>query len=150
MVGAVAGDCGGIAGLRHLIGGEYGGAINTDLRRNGFPGILWAGTVDLGWWELREFLRHECRDASSALWRQINPEHADVKSVDTLLRRHVAQAVTDLRWLTAAQMMSDEQVGSFGFGPCNFFPYDDVESSPDGDVVEARDAAADLLALARG
>ena len=72
------------------------------------PGVDWAGTYDLSWWDLQEFIRHECRDSTSAMWRTINPEVAGADPIDVLLLRYVAQATTDMRWLAAAQVFGED------------------------------------------
>lgn len=75
------------------------------------PGIDWAGTFELSWWDLQEFITHECVDTRSAFFRQINP---DAETPETVLLRHVAQATADLRSLTASPMY-EELPAEFGF-----------------------------------
>lgn len=114
------------------------------------PGVDWAGTYDLSWWDLQEFIRYECRDSTSALWRKINPEY---ESPDEILARFTAQAVADVRWLLALNYADEEghmpeileRFGMYDLSP------DDGESSEEhiseaSKVEWAREAAAQLLA----
>ena len=100
----------------------------------------------MSWWELKEFLLHECRDQSSAFFRKLSP---DWESTELWLARFTAQAVADLRWVSGLKFVDEggglpESLARFGLYDFDQSSGDDVE--PEMDQVEsARAAAAELL-----
>lgn len=147
MVGGVTGVGGGITSLRQLIGGEYAGAINTDLRCHGLPGIDWAGTYDLSWWDLLEFVKHECSKPDANLFRQVNPEY---ETVQDFYSKFSAQAIADLRWMSASKFSSEDgsmPPGLERFGLYDLLPSDDSDSADSEAAVSgARSVAEELMA----
>lgn len=143
---SVEGDCGGIRALRLLIEGEFAGAINTDLRCNNFPGVDWAGTVRLSWWELAEFLRWLPGDRTSALYRARNPDDW-MWDFDRLLAAATATAVSDLRWLEVVGRVGEDDVPDRWrlrvYGPPDPEDEDRAAGSVEAEQ-EARTAAASI------
>lgn len=107
MDGRVEGDGGGIRGLRLLIEGEYAGAINTDLRAAGMPGVDWAGTLHLSWWELKEFILNSRQDSTSAYFRARNPQDHIWHDDHNLWFSKIASMLSEIRFLSAAGKFED-------------------------------------------
>ena len=148
----VEGDRGGIRGLRRLIEGEYAGAINYDLRSRGWPGVAWAGTVDLSWWDLLTFVTHVERDSSSALFRQIQGDDHVWSRPEVLLASAIANAVEDIKFLTAVPLFGEETPARYTasqYGPTEPEPFEQTSSDQTTEVdrdERAREGAAQIRA----
>ena len=115
----VEGDDGGIRGLRQLIEGEHAGAINTDLRRHHYPGVEWAGTIHLSWWELKHFLEYLQHDQGSALARRVDPDGAGWDLQSQLLAE-IATHTSAIRHMTAVPVLGEGMPADWGasmYGP---------------------------------
>ncbi len=108
------------------------------------------GTDELSWWELREFIVHECRDETSALWRALNPDRDLWADPKTLLLGKIATATDNLRWMQLIQLydkVPDELAGwdrIAVYGPSDT-PAEDVPATSTREDI-ARQVAAELLA----
>ena len=103
----VEGGSGGIRALRLLISGEYAGAINTDLRRAGLPGVEWAGTLHLSWWELREFIEDLRSDHTSSLFKKLRPDDHQWYDPKLQILAEIANIDSDLRMMSMIDRMED-------------------------------------------
>lgn len=124
------GERGGIRSLRELIEGDHAGAVNDDLRRAGYPGVEWAGTLSLSWWELLEFLKNLRQDSSSSLYRALNPDDYMWADMDTLLLAEIATHTSTSRWLDAVGKLEEIPVewAPGQYGPRVPEPVEDVSA----------------------
>lgn len=148
----IEGGSGGIRALRLLISGEYAGAINTDLRRAGLPGVEWAGTLHLSWWELSEFIEDLRSDHTSALFKKLRPLDHQWFDPKLQMLAEIANIDADLRMMSMVDRLGDpdsmpeDYLRRYGAPKVDGDPIDSEPSDEHVSVERARSVAAELRA----